>query len=96
MTFGMNMGNTNGMKVAISVPQEIFAAVDRLAKERKTSRSEVFASAVREYLRRLETRQIIQKLNEVWSQPLTQEEADTLVHMQRSFRKTAEEEAFED
>jgi len=92
----MNMGNTNGMKVAISVPQEIFAAVDRLAKERKTSRSEVFASAVREYLRRLETRQIIQKLNEVWSQPLTQEEADTLVHMQRSFRKTAEEEAFED
>jgi metal-responsive CopG/Arc/MetJ family transcriptional regulator len=92
----MKKSNTSGMKIAISIPPDIFAAVDRLAKERKTSRSDVFASAVREYLRRLETRQIIQKLNQVWSQPLTQEEADTLEHMQKSFRKTAENESFED
>lgn len=84
------------MKIAISVPQDIFSAVERLAKERETSRSEVFALAVREYLRRIETRQIIEKLNRVWSHPLTREEADTLVHMQRSFRKLAEEERFED
>ena len=92
----MNMIHTSGMKIAISVPQDVFTAVDRLAKERKISRSEVFASAVREYLRSIETRQIIQKLNEVWAQPLTQEEADTLKHMQESFRKTAVEEDFED
>ena len=90
------MMHTNGMKIAISIPQDIFAAVDRLAKERKTSRSEIFASAVREYLRKIETRQIIQKLNEVWAQPLTQEEADTLKQMQESFRKIVEEEDFED
>lgn len=84
------------MKIAISVPQDIFAAVDRLAKERQKSRSEIFATAVREYLRRLETRQIIQKLNEVWAKPLTQKEADTLKHMQEAFRKTAVEEDFED
>ena len=38
------------MKVAISVPDPIFDAADRLARELKKSRSQLYAEAVAEYV----------------------------------------------
>jgi metal-responsive CopG/Arc/MetJ family transcriptional regulator len=43
---------TTGMKIAISVPDELFEAADAYARRAKQSRSEVFAEAVHEYLER--------------------------------------------
>jgi metal-responsive CopG/Arc/MetJ family transcriptional regulator len=40
------------MKTAVSVPDDLFAQADRLAKRSRRSRSEVYSAALREYLAR--------------------------------------------
>jgi predicted transcriptional regulator len=40
------------MKTAVSVPDDLFAQVDRLARRSRRSRSEVYSAALREYLAR--------------------------------------------
>ncbi|MEW6248472.1 MAG: ribbon-helix-helix protein, CopG family [Nitrospirota bacterium] len=40
------------MKTAVSIPDEVFARVERLARRAGRSRSEVFSEALREYLAR--------------------------------------------
>lgn len=60
--------HTNGMKIAISIPDDVFEEVEKIAKEQKKSRSQVFVSAAREYIRRSETRRIVEKLDKVYSQ----------------------------
>lgn len=40
------------MKTAVSVPDELFAQVDRFARRSSRSRSEVYSAALREYLAR--------------------------------------------
>ncbi|MCX6564194.1 MAG: ribbon-helix-helix protein, CopG family [Candidatus Aminicenantes bacterium] len=57
------------MKIAISIPDDVFKEVERMAREQKKSRSQIFVSAAREYIQRRETRRIIEKLDEVYAQP---------------------------
>ena len=66
---GMKYMHTNGMKIAISIPDEVFTEIERMAREQKTSRSQIFVSAAREYIQRRETRHIIEKLDNVYAQP---------------------------
>jgi len=40
------------MKVAVSIPDEIFAETEHLVKQLKTSRSEIYSRALGEYLGR--------------------------------------------
>lgn len=40
------------MKTAISVPDDLFAQADRLARRSRRSRSEVYSAALREYVAR--------------------------------------------
>jgi metal-responsive CopG/Arc/MetJ family transcriptional regulator len=40
------------MKTAVSIPDEVFAKVERLARRAGRSRSEVFAAALAEYVAR--------------------------------------------
>lgn len=46
------VGYTPGMKTAVSVPDDLFAQVDRLARRSRRSRSEVYSAALREYIAR--------------------------------------------
>jgi metal-responsive CopG/Arc/MetJ family transcriptional regulator len=62
------------MKIAISIPDNVFRDVKKVAEEQKRSRSEVIVEAVRRYLKNLETRRMINNLNEVYSSPDTEEE----------------------
>ena len=62
------------MKIAISIPDNVFLDVKRLAEEQKRSRSEIVVEAVKEYLTKLESRRIIDTLNEVYAAPETDEE----------------------
>lgn len=41
---------TTGMKVAVSIPDEVFAEAEELASELQTSRSELYARAIAEYV----------------------------------------------
>ncbi len=43
---------TNGMKTAVSIPDDVFEKVERFARRTKRSRSEVFTTALREYIAR--------------------------------------------
>lgn len=40
------------MKTAVSIPDEVFEKVERFARRTKRSRSEIFSSALREYMAR--------------------------------------------
>ncbi len=68
--------HTNGMKIAISIPDNVFREVKRTAEEQKRSRSEVIVEAVKEYLKDLESRRLLDSLNEAYSTPETEEERD--------------------
>ncbi len=45
-------GYTQGMKTAVSVPDEVFEEAERLARRMKRSRSEVYSRALAEYVAR--------------------------------------------
>ena len=45
-------GYTTGMKTAVSIPDDVFEKVERFARRTKRSRSEVFSTALREYIAR--------------------------------------------
>lgn len=64
---GITKGNTIGMKTAISIPKDLFDEVVKLASENKTSRSQLFSIAVKEYLERVESQKLLETLNKVYS-----------------------------
>jgi metal-responsive CopG/Arc/MetJ family transcriptional regulator len=55
------------MKTAISVPDEVFARVDRFARRNNVSRSRVFAAAAEEYVRHHQRKGITERLNELYA-----------------------------
>jgi metal-responsive CopG/Arc/MetJ family transcriptional regulator len=55
------------MKTAISVPDELFKEIEKVAKENHYSRSEVFVIAVREYLEKRRSKKLLSALNEAYA-----------------------------
>ena len=55
------------MKVEVSVPDAIFEAAERLAKQRHVPRSQLFAEALQEYVARHGGDAITAKLNELYA-----------------------------
>ena len=55
------------MKTAISIPDEIFQEIERFSKEHRYSRSQVFVMAVKEFLSKLKSKQLLDALNEAYS-----------------------------
>lgn len=53
------------MKTAISLPDELFEAVERLARRSRRGRSEVYAAALREYVARHAPDEVTAALNQV-------------------------------
>jgi metal-responsive CopG/Arc/MetJ family transcriptional regulator len=58
-------GYTNGMKTAISIPDDVFTGAERLARRTKKSRSQLFSDAVREYLARHGADEVTEAMNRV-------------------------------
>ena len=55
------------MKTAISIPDQIFSAAEQTAKRLGVSRSELYASAVRDYIEPHVSEEITERLNHVYS-----------------------------
>lgn len=55
------------MKVAVSVPDPIFDAAERLARQRQVPRSQLFAEALQEYVSRHGAEAITARLNEIYA-----------------------------
>jgi metal-responsive CopG/Arc/MetJ family transcriptional regulator len=71
------------MKTAISIPDPVFEQAEEAAKELHMSRSELYTTALRDYLNEKHSGQVIERLNQVYDQ-----ESSTLdpmlVHLQTS------------
>jgi predicted transcriptional regulator len=55
------------MKTAISVPDDLFRSADAAARRLRVSRSELYAKAMAEFLKRQDSDAITERLNEVYS-----------------------------
>ncbi len=66
--------HTNSMKTAISIPDHLFEEVSKLAQKNKTSRSQIFRTAVEEYLERLRAHKLLEDLNSAYAQEETHSE----------------------
>ena len=53
------------MKIAVSVPDDVFADAERLAKRLKKSRSHVYSNALREYVARHADDRVTETLDDV-------------------------------
>lgn len=58
-------GYTNGMKTAVSLPDDLFRAAERQAKRQKKSRSQLYADALAEYLARHAPDEVTEAMNRV-------------------------------
>jgi len=71
------------MKTAISIPDPLFNAVERLARRLGVSRSEVFQRAVKEFLANHKDKGVTEALNEVYGCDRVEARLDSLLeHMQ--------------
>jgi metal-responsive CopG/Arc/MetJ family transcriptional regulator len=49
---GCGFGYTDGMKTAVSIPDDVFSGAEQLARRTKKSRSQLYSDALREYVAR--------------------------------------------
>ena len=54
------------MKVAISLPDPLFTAAEELAGTLRVSRSQLYATAIAEFLARRQTSKVTERLNEIY------------------------------
>lgn len=59
-----NAGYTQGMKTAISIPNDIFNKAERLARRMKASRSELYSKALADYVARHAPDHVTEAMNE--------------------------------
>jgi metal-responsive CopG/Arc/MetJ family transcriptional regulator len=80
------------MKTAISVPDEVFREVEKVAKERNSSRSEVIVAALREYIDRRKSVDLLKSLNEVYATAETPEEYHVRQKAKKRYSKSLRKE----
>jgi metal-responsive CopG/Arc/MetJ family transcriptional regulator len=56
------------MKTALALPEDLFHSADSLAKRLGISRSQLYATAVAEFLAKHQTRKITDQLNAVYAE----------------------------
>jgi predicted transcriptional regulator len=77
------------MKTAISIPQEIFLQAERLARRLRKSRSQLYAEAIAEYLRRRDPDEVTHAIDEAL-EALPNGEADFVAEAaRRTLRRTS-------
>lgn len=54
------------MKTAISIPDAVFLRAEKLARQRKITRSALFTAAVDEYVQRHRGEDVTRQLNEIY------------------------------
>jgi metal-responsive CopG/Arc/MetJ family transcriptional regulator len=82
------------MKTAISIPDKIFKEVEKIAKENHYSRSEVFVTAIREYLEKRKSKKLLDALNETYSAAESTEEYTVREKGKKRYGKTVRKERY--
>jgi len=68
------------MKTAISIPDALFVAADRIAKQLGISRSELYAKAVKAFLAQNNGVGVTEKLNAVYGSKDDTQKLDPVLH----------------
>jgi len=79
----------HGMKTAISIPDEVFAAADALAARLGVSRSHLYASAVAEYVAKHQDAKVTARLDAVYGAEGSRVAADVSAAQRRAVGRTA-------
>lgn len=74
------------MKIAVSIPDDVFEKLQRLARRARRSRSEVFSAALKEYVARHAPDEVTEAMNYVCDQ--LGDQRDELLH--RAARRVLE------
>ena len=64
---GYNSSYTEAVKTAVSLPDDLFRLAEATARRLHVSRSELYAKAISDYLKRQQGTAITERLNEVYS-----------------------------
>jgi len=76
------------MKTAISIPDDVFAEADRLARRLKKSRSELYSHALREYVARHGPDHVTETLDRLCSESLPEKDVARTA-ARRTLRRSA-------
>ena len=74
------------IKTGISINKNLFEKAEELASKLDISRSKLFQLAVENYIRRFENIQILEKLNNIYSDGITDEEQH-IQNLMKSYHK---------
>jgi len=78
------------IKTAISLQKPLFEQVETLAREMKVSRSRLFVLALEDYLRRYQNLQLLERINQAFSDAPDAAEQKRLRKIRRQHRKVVE------
>lgn len=79
---------TPGMKTAVSIPDDLFEKVERIARRAGRSRSEVFSEALREYLARHAPEEVTEAMDRVCAEVERESDAFLDTAARRVLEKT--------
>ncbi len=69
------------IKTAVSIEEKLFQRVEELAGEMQVPRSRIFSMALESYIERYDTQKLIDILNVVYADGLTEEEKEDMEAM---------------
>ena len=78
------------IKTAISLQKSLFEQAETLAREMKVSRSRLFVLALEDYLRRYQNLQLLERINQAYSDAPDATEQKRLRKIRRQHRKVVE------
>ena len=83
-----------GVKTAISLDENLFNQVSRLADDMHVSRSKLFALAVKDFLKKQESNKLLAQLNAAYGDSPSEEETAISKAMRRKQRRIAGRESW--
>jgi len=83
-----------GVKMAISLDEELLKKVNRLSNDLHISRSKVFTLAVQDYLKKQENQSLLAQLNEAYEDSPSEEEKGISKSMRIKHNKMVEQETW--
>jgi metal-responsive CopG/Arc/MetJ family transcriptional regulator len=78
------------IKTAISLQRSLFEQVDSLARTMNVSRSRLFALALEDYIRRHQNLQLLERINQAYSDAPDANEEERMRKMRRQHRNVVE------
>lgn len=88
LTATVQIGNTTGMKVAVSIPDDVFAEAEALARRLKSSRSEIYSRALGEFIGTHAPDRVTELMNDVVRDVAPEPDAFTVVAGRQVLKKT--------